>query len=87
MPTASPSGVIYAGAMALLCAWTGVDFSQYEPDAPIEYIQTNAVRTVLHNATAADPGRRWTLRDVARFVGIGNVIKNVIKGQAPKSGT
>lgn len=63
--------VSYEGAMALLCAWTGVDFSQYAPDAPVEYIETNAVRTVLHSFTAADPGRRWTLRDVARFVGIG----------------
>lgn len=30
-----------------------------------------AVRAVLHSFTAADPGRLWTLRDVARFVGIG----------------
>lgn len=59
------------GAMALLCAWTGVDFSRYEPDQPIEYIETNAVRTVLHGFTAGDPDRVWTLRDVARFVGIG----------------
>jgi len=63
--------VSYEGAMALLCAWTGVDFSRYEPDQPIEYIETNAVRTVLHSFTAGDPDRIWTLRDVARFVGIG----------------
>lgn len=65
------SQVSYEGAMALLCAWTGIDFSHYEPDQPIEYIDTNAVRTVLHSFTAGDSSRRWTLRDVARFVGIG----------------
>ena len=36
----------YEGALALLCAWTGIDFSHYAPDQPIEYIETNAVRTV-----------------------------------------
>ncbi len=65
------SQVSYEGALALLCAWTGIDFSQYEPDQPIEYIETNAVRTVLHSFTAGDPSRTWTLRDVAHFIGIG----------------
>lgn len=59
------------GALAMLCGWTGVDFSQYDPDKPIEYIETNAVRTILHSFTAGDPSRTWTIRDVARFVGIG----------------
>ncbi|MGR8919945.1 MAG: LLM class flavin-dependent oxidoreductase [Gammaproteobacteria bacterium] len=59
------------GALALLSAWTGVDFSGYDPDQPIEYIDTNAVRTVLHSFTAGDPGRTWTVGDVARYIGIG----------------
>ena len=65
------SQVSYDGALALLWDWTGIDFAQYDPDQPIEYIETNAVRTVLHSFTAGDPGRTWTLRDVASFVGIG----------------
>ena len=63
--------VSYQGALALLSAWTGVDFSAYEPEQPIDYIETNAVRTVLHSFTAADPERTWTMQDIARFVGIG----------------
>ncbi len=63
--------VSFDGALALLSAWTGVDFSGYQPDQPVEYIETNAVRTVLHSFTAADPGRTWTVGDVARYVGIG----------------
>lgn len=63
--------VSYEGTLALLCGWTGIDFSGYDPDRPIEYIETNAVRTVLHSFTRADPGRAWTLRDIARYIGIG----------------
>lgn len=63
--------VSYEGTMALLCGWTGIDFSAYDPDRPIEYIETNSVRTVLHSFTKANPGRAWTLRDIARFIGIG----------------
>jgi len=63
--------VSYDGAMALLSGWSGIDFSQFEPDQPLEYIETNAVRTLVHGFTSADPSRRWTLRDLAKYVGIG----------------
>lgn len=57
--------------MALLSGWSGIDFGQFEPDQPLEYVETNAVRTLVHGFTAADPSRKWTLRDLARYVGIG----------------
>jgi len=57
--------------MALLSGWSGIDFGDYAPDQPLEYIETNAVRTLVHGFTAADPSRRWTLRDLAKYVGIG----------------
>ena len=63
--------VSHDGALALLCGWSGIDLSKVDPDKPIEYIETNAVRTFLHSFTAADPNRRWTMRDIARYVGIG----------------
>lgn len=63
--------VSYEGALALMSGWSGVDFSQYDPDQPVEYVETNAVRTLLHSFTNADPSRTWTLRDIARYVGIG----------------
>jgi FMN-dependent oxidoreductase (nitrilotriacetate monooxygenase family) len=64
-------GISYDGAMALLSGWSGIDFSQYQPDQPLEYIETNAVRTLVHGFTEADPSRTWTLRDLAKYVGIG----------------
>jgi alkanesulfonate monooxygenase SsuD/methylene tetrahydromethanopterin reductase-like flavin-dependent oxidoreductase (luciferase family) len=63
--------VSYEGALALLCGWSGIDLSKYEPDQPVAYIETNAVRTFLHSFTAGDPSRTWTMRDIARYVGIG----------------
>ena len=35
------------------------------------YIETNAIRTIVHGFTEADPSRKWTLRDLAKYVGIG----------------
>jgi FMN-dependent oxidoreductase (nitrilotriacetate monooxygenase family) len=63
--------VNYDGAMALLSGWSGIDFSQLPADQPLEYVETNAVRTLLQAFVQADPSRRWTTRDVAKFVGIG----------------
>ena len=59
------------GALALLSGWTGVDFSTYDPDAVIEYLENDAGRTALASFSTADPGRRWTVREAAQFVGLG----------------
>ena len=57
--------------MALMGGWAGVDLSALNPDQPVEYIETNAVRTMLHSFSQADPSRQWTVRDIARYVGLG----------------
>jgi FMN-dependent oxidoreductase (nitrilotriacetate monooxygenase family) len=61
----------YDASLALLSGWSGIDFGQYTPDQRLEYIETNAVRTLVHGFTDADPTRKWTLRDLAKYVGIG----------------
>jgi FMN-dependent oxidoreductase (nitrilotriacetate monooxygenase family) len=58
-------------ALALLSGWTGVDFSRQPLDARIEYVDTDAGRTALASLSAADPARSWTVREAARFVGLG----------------
>lgn len=63
--------ISYDGALALLSGWTGIDFSGYAPDQKLRYIETNAIRTIVHGFTAADPSREWTMRDLATYVGIG----------------
>ncbi|MBC8057051.1 MAG: LLM class flavin-dependent oxidoreductase [Rhizobiales bacterium] len=58
-------------ALALLSGWTGVDFSRYPLDATIDYIDTDAGRTALASFSQADPSRRWTVGEAARFIGLG----------------
>jgi len=61
----------YDGALALYGGWSGLDLSGYDPDQPLRYVQTEAVRSAVEGFTTADPGREWTPREIARFVGIG----------------
>lgn len=63
--------VNYEGALALLSGWAGIDFGQFAPDQPLEYVETNAVRSLLQGFTQAEGGRQWTVRDLAKAVGIG----------------
>lgn len=50
--------VNYDGALALLSGWSGIDFSQLDPDQPLEYVETNAVRTLLQSFTGVATLRR-----------------------------
>lgn len=64
------SDVRYEGALALLSGWAGIDFSQYDLDKPLEYVETNAVRTLMQSFIEPNPKRRWTLRDLMKLVGL-----------------
>ena len=59
------------GALALLSGWPGIDFAGLDPDAPIEDGENDAGRAALAAFTAADPERRWTIAEAARFIGLG----------------
>jgi FMN-dependent oxidoreductase (nitrilotriacetate monooxygenase family) len=58
-------------ALTLLSGWTGVDFARHQLGDTIEYIDTEAGRSALASLSAADPGRDWTVREAAEFVGLG----------------
>ncbi len=58
-------------ALALFSGWTGVDFSGFAPDDELSYIETEAMRSALHSFTSADPGRVWTVKELAEHVAIG----------------
>ena len=58
-------------ALTLLSGWTGVDFSLYPLDATIDHIDSDAGRSALASFTQADPGRQWTVREAAEFIGLG----------------
>ena len=61
------------GALVLMSGWTGVDLSTLDPDGYVEHVETQAGRSALENITRADPGRRWTVREVAEHVSIGGI--------------
>ncbi|OBZ93414.1 5,10-methylene tetrahydromethanopterin reductase [Pararhizobium polonicum] len=65
-------------ALALFSAWTGVDWAQYDLDQPLEYIETNAGRSALRGLTAKDSERRWTVRDIAEYIGVGGIHPKLI---------
>jgi long-chain alkane monooxygenase len=63
----------YDGALALYGGWSGLDLADYEPDQPLKYVETDAIRSAVETFTIADPGREWTPREIARWLGIGGM--------------
>ncbi len=69
------------GALAMVGGWTGVDFAELDWDAPIEYVENNALRSHHEAITTADPDKVWTKRSLAEYAGIGGIAP-VIAGDA-----
>jgi alkanesulfonate monooxygenase len=63
-------------ALAMFSGWTGIDFSTYDPDAPIRYLELDAGTTsALEGFTRLDPERVWTVKELA--------LHNAIGGRGP----
>jgi len=63
-------------ALAMFSGWTGIDFSVYDPDAPIRYLELDAgVSSALEGFTRLDPDRVWTVGELA--------LHNAIGGRGP----
>ena len=67
------SYISYEGALTLLSGWTGIDFSKYDLDQEIEYIETNAIKSAVESLTKSSPNKKWTVRELANFAGIGGM--------------
>ncbi|MBR1217740.1 LLM class flavin-dependent oxidoreductase [Bradyrhizobium sp. U87765 SZCCT0131] len=39
------------GQMALLSGWTGIDFSRFAPEQALEYVESNAIQSMVENLT------------------------------------
>ena len=61
------------GAMAMYGGWTGIDLSTVDPDAPLEYVENDSLRSVGEMLKASDSSVQWTARRVAEWIGIGAV--------------
>src|SRR6201994_1748828 len=61
-------------ALTLFSGWMGVDLSQYSLDDPIGEVDSNAIHSAVAAFQQADPeGGEWTVRDIARWGGIGGL--------------
>ena len=63
----------YDGALTLISGWSGVDFGPFKPEQPVQYIQTDAVRSMLESFSTADPDKVWTVNEIARWSSIGGL--------------
>ncbi|UCR88095.1 LLM class flavin-dependent oxidoreductase [Mycetocola spongiae] len=61
------------GALALYGGWSGLDLSQFDPNEPLKYVDTDAARSALASFTISDPEREWTPLDIAEYLGIGGI--------------
>lgn len=65
------------GMLSFYGGWTGIDFSEYDPDQPLEAIDNDSIRSVLELLATADPDRKWTPRDIIKhrsISGLGPVL-------------
>jgi FMN-dependent oxidoreductase (nitrilotriacetate monooxygenase family) len=70
-------------ALATVSGWMGFDLSSYDLDDPIENVDSNAIHGVVAGFRAAEnDGRDWTVRDVARWAGIGGMGPVITGGPA-----
>jgi FMN-dependent oxidoreductase (nitrilotriacetate monooxygenase family) len=65
------SYIDYKGALALMSGWTGVDLGKFDLDEELRPAKTNANQSALESFTISDPNRRWKIREIAEFVGLG----------------
>ncbi len=60
------------GMLALFGGWTGIDFSTYDPDQPLQAIENDSLRTTLESLTV-DSHKDWTVLDIMRERSIGGL--------------
>ncbi|MBB6123021.1 LLM class flavin-dependent oxidoreductase [Sphingobium subterraneum] len=55
------------GNLAMMSSFLGIDLSRYDPDDPIEYVESNAMQTAVEAMTKYNGGRKVRVRDIAAF--------------------
>ncbi|WP_028216040.1 LLM class flavin-dependent oxidoreductase [Paraburkholderia oxyphila] len=59
------------GSLALMSGWTGIDLARFDPEQTLEHVDSNAIQSAVEAFTTADPGRTWTVNEIADYCGIG----------------
>ncbi|HEV7849640.1 MAG TPA: LLM class flavin-dependent oxidoreductase [Mycetocola sp.] len=67
------------GALVFMSGWMGIDLSQYDLDAPIGDVKSNAIQSAVANfQSASEDGSEWTVRDIASWAGIGGLGTRIV---------
>jgi FMN-dependent oxidoreductase (nitrilotriacetate monooxygenase family) len=61
------------GALSLFSGWTGIDLSEYDLDEDLQFVENDSMRSRVEIFTKLDPDKKWTIREIAEFVGIGGI--------------
>jgi alkanesulfonate monooxygenase SsuD/methylene tetrahydromethanopterin reductase-like flavin-dependent oxidoreductase (luciferase family) len=62
-----------------MSGWMGIDLSQYDLDAPIGDVKSNAIQSTVANfQSASEDGSEWTVRDIASWAGIGGLGTRIV---------
>ncbi len=70
------------GMLALYGGWTGIDFSQYDPEQPLQALENDSLRTTLESLLSGDRAKKWTVRDVIKERSIGGLGPVLVGGPA-----
>ncbi|MGX5667539.1 LLM class flavin-dependent oxidoreductase [Rhizobium daejeonense] len=65
--------VSYDGSLVFMSGWTGIDFSRYRPDDLVRKVETNAIHSAVESLSQGDPNKRWTIRELAEWGGVGGM--------------
>lgn len=68
------------GVLALYGGWTGIDYSQFAPDAELTAVENDSLRSVLASLTSADNSVKWTVNDIVKRRGIGGMGPVIVGG-------
>ena len=59
------------GNLAIFSAWTGFDLSKYSPDDPVEFVESNAIQSIVESMKVSNADRQLKVGDLAKFANVG----------------
>lgn len=68
------------GVLALYGGWTGIDYSKFDRDQPLEAVDNDSLRSALASLTSADNTVQWTVNDIVTRRGIGGMGPVIVGG-------
>jgi len=68
------------GMLAMFGSWTGVDFSNFNPDQPVAAVENDSMRGMLESLSTGHDGKTWTVRELIHERCIGGMGPTFVGG-------